>query len=168
MTNGGMSQALAGTTQFMVEIGATSPTQAATRGMINKLCANAGVAVGPGALANVGLPIWQVLQNFAEFSLVIHSLAAPIANFQNLLLAGGTAPSWKYTHPPWHCGLELDAHYWYRHPDDRLLDRSRRYGDAGRRYLYRRCPGPTHWVCPTRSIPVTICRLRGSPPATAR
>ena len=93
MSNGGMSQALAGTSQFMVEIGATSPTQAATRGMINQLCANAGVAVGPGALANVGLPIWEVLQNFAESSLVSHSLAAPIANFQNLLLAGGAAPS---------------------------------------------------------------------------
>ena len=67
MSNGGMSQALAGTTQFMVAIGATSPTQLATIGMINQLAANAGVAVGPGAMANVGLPIWQVLQNFAEF-----------------------------------------------------------------------------------------------------
>ena len=93
MSNGGMSQALAGTTQFMVEIGAISPTEPATRGMINTLCANAGVAVGSGALANVGLPIWQVLQNFAESTKVIDSLAAPSANFQNLLLAGGTAPS---------------------------------------------------------------------------
>ncbi len=93
MTNGAMSEALAGTTQFMVAIGATSPTQAATTGMINALCANAGVAVGAGALANVGLPIWEVLQNFAESQKVTNSLAAPIANFQNLLLAGGTAPS---------------------------------------------------------------------------
>jgi plastocyanin len=90
MTAGGMSQALAGTTQFMVEIGATSPTQGATLGMINTLCANAGVAVGPGAMANVNLPIWQVLQNFAESRLVSNALAAPIANFQNLLLAGET------------------------------------------------------------------------------
>ena len=93
MTNGGMSQALAGTSQFMVAIGATSPTQAATLGMINQLAANAGVAVGAGAMANVGLPIWQVLQNFATSTLVSNSLAAPIANFQNLLLAGGTAPA---------------------------------------------------------------------------
>jgi hypothetical protein len=42
-------------------------------------------------MANVGLPIWQVLQNFAENStLVSNALAEPIANFQNLLLAGET------------------------------------------------------------------------------
>ena len=88
-----MSQALAGTPQFMVAIGATSPTQAATLGMITTLCAHAGVAVGSGAMANVGLPIWQVLQNFATSTLVSNALAEPIANFQNLLLAGGTAPA---------------------------------------------------------------------------
>jgi hypothetical protein len=38
----------------------------------------------------VNLPIWQVLQNFAESRLVSNALAAPIANFQNLLLAGET------------------------------------------------------------------------------
>ena len=93
MTNGAMSQALAGTSKFMVEIGATSPTQAATLGMVNTLCANAGVAVGAGAMANVGLPIWEVLQNFAANStLVSNNLAAPIANFQNLLLALPTTP----------------------------------------------------------------------------
>ena len=97
MTAGGMSQALAGTTQFMVAIGATSPTQPATIGMINALAANAGVAVGPGALANVGLPIWQVLQNFATSTLVSNALAAPIANFQNLLLAGGTPRLGSYS-----------------------------------------------------------------------
>jgi len=46
MTAGGMSQALAGTTNFMIAIGATSPDQPATIGMINALAANAGVAVG--------------------------------------------------------------------------------------------------------------------------
>jgi hypothetical protein len=94
MTAGGMSQALAGTTNFMIAIGATSPDQPATIGMINALAANAGVAVGAGAMANVGLPIWQVLQNFAESTLVSNALAAPIANFQNLLLnaAPGAAP----------------------------------------------------------------------------
>ena len=81
-----MSQALAGTTQFMVAIGATSATQPATIGMINALAANAGVAVGPGAQALVGQPIWQVLQTFATSTLVSNALAAPIANFQNLLL----------------------------------------------------------------------------------
>ena len=90
MTAGGMSQALAGTTNFMIAIGATSPDQPATIGMINALAANAGVAVGAGALANVGLPIWQVLQNFATSTLVSNALAEPIANFQNLLLAGAT------------------------------------------------------------------------------
>jgi hypothetical protein len=47
MTAGGMSQALAGTTNFMTTIGATSPDQPATLGMINILCANAGIPVGP-------------------------------------------------------------------------------------------------------------------------
>ena len=107
MSNGGMSQALAGTTQFMVAIGATSPTQLATIGMINQLAANAGVAVGPGAMANVGLPIWQVLQNFAESSLVSNALAAPVANFQNLLLAGGTAPAGNILTLPGTTGASL-------------------------------------------------------------
>jgi hypothetical protein len=42
-------------------------------------------------MANVGLPIWQVLQNFAANStLVSDSMAPAIANFQNLLLDGQT------------------------------------------------------------------------------
>jgi hypothetical protein len=94
MTAGGMSQALAGTTNFTLAIGATSATQPATIGMINALCANAGIPVGAGAAALVGTPIWQVLQDFATSSVVIKALAAPIANFQNLLLnaAPGAAP----------------------------------------------------------------------------
>jgi hypothetical protein len=95
MSGGGMSQALAGTPNFMLSIGATSADQPATIGMINALAANAGVAVGAGAMANVGLPIWQVLQNFAlNSTLVSNALAAPIANFQNLLLnaAPGAPP----------------------------------------------------------------------------
>ena len=59
-----MSQALAGTVQFMAEYGTTSATEPATVAFIDKIAANTGVAVGPGALANVGLPVWQVLQNF--------------------------------------------------------------------------------------------------------
>ena len=46
--------------------------------------------MGPGALANVGLPVWQVLQNFVTSPPVIASLNGPAANFQNILLAGGT------------------------------------------------------------------------------
>ena len=90
MSNGGMSQALAGTTQFLTEYGLTSATQAATAGFINQLSANVGVTPGAGAFANVGLPVWEVLQNFVTSSKVIASLDAPIANFQNLLLAGQT------------------------------------------------------------------------------
>ena len=94
LTNGGMSQALAGTTQFMVAIGATSPDQPATIGMINALAANAGVAVGSGAQALVGQPIWVALQTFATSTLVSNALAPAIANFQNLLLnaAPGAPP----------------------------------------------------------------------------
>ena len=77
----------------MVAIGATSATQPATIGMINALAAKAGVAVGPGAQALVGQPIWVALQTFATSTLVSNALAAPIANFQNLLLAGGPAPA---------------------------------------------------------------------------
>ena len=162
-----MSQALAGTTNFMIAIGATSPDQPATIGMINALAANAGVAVGAGALANVGLPIWQVLQNFATSTLVSNALAEPIANFQNLLLAGET-PTGNDTHPSWHSGRELDAHYGCRHPDDGLL-RSRRHGDGGGLYLQSPRPAPTlRSACPTRSMPVTIWRPRAPPSATAR
>jgi hypothetical protein len=93
MTAGGMSMALAGTPNFTLAIGAVSATQPATIGMINALAANAGVAVGAGAQALVGLPVWQVLQTFATSTLVTNAMAAPIANFQNLLLAGGTAPA---------------------------------------------------------------------------
>ena len=78
MTAGGMSQALAGTPNFTLAIGATSATQPATIGMINALAANAGVAVGAGAQALVGLPVWQVLQAFATSTLVTNAMAAPI------------------------------------------------------------------------------------------
>ena len=83
-----MSQALAGTPQFLAEYGLTSATEPASLAFITALAANLGVAVGPGAIANEGLPVWQVLQNFVTSPTVITSLEAPIANFQNLLLAG--------------------------------------------------------------------------------
>ena len=86
-SGGGMSQALIGTPEFGNLFGTTNPNQLATIGIINQLCANCGITPGAGAMANVGLPIWQVLQNFAESAKVFGNLAAPIANFQNLLLA---------------------------------------------------------------------------------
>ena len=92
MTAGGMSAALVGTPEFQLIFG-SNPT--ATPATIALLCAHAGVPVGAGALANVGLPMAQVLQNFAENSLLVsNALAAPIANFQNLLLnaAPGAPP----------------------------------------------------------------------------
>src|SRR5271166_969730 len=97
---GGMSQALAGTPQFMSLYGTTSATEPATLAFVTALAANLHVAVGPGALANVGLPVWQVLQNFVESPTVIASLEAPIANFQNLLLAGAVPGGSIFTLPP--------------------------------------------------------------------
>ena len=70
-TGGGMSQALAGTPTFLNEYGLSSATQAATTGFINQLSANLGVTPGAGAFANVGLPVWEVLQNFVDFPKVI-------------------------------------------------------------------------------------------------
>jgi hypothetical protein len=90
---GGMSLALAGTPEFLNEYGLSSSTQLATTGFINQLSANLGVVPGAGAFLNVGLPVWEVLQNFATSPKVIASLETPIASFQNLLLAGGTFPT---------------------------------------------------------------------------
>jgi hypothetical protein len=90
LTTGAMSQQLAGSAEFMTEYGVLSATQAASVGNINQMCANFGVPVGPGAMMNVGQPIWQVLQNFVESATVIAAMDGPIANFQNLLLAGQT------------------------------------------------------------------------------
>jgi hypothetical protein len=89
-SGGGMSMALIGTTEFANLFGTTNPDQPATIGQINTLCANCGITPGAGALANVGLPLWQVLQNFAESSKVAAALDGSIANFQDLLLAGQT------------------------------------------------------------------------------
>jgi hypothetical protein len=95
-----MSQALAGTSQFMAMYGTTSATEPATPAFINKIAANTGVTVGSGALANVGLPVWQVLQNFVASAKAVASLQAPIANFQNILLAGGAPIGSIFTLPP--------------------------------------------------------------------
>ena len=96
-----MSQALAGTPEFMLEYGTLSATQPASVGFINLLWANVGLSGSPGsgALLNVGLPVWQVLQNFVTSPKVIASLEAPIANFQNQLLAGTNIPGSILTQP---------------------------------------------------------------------
>jgi hypothetical protein len=90
LEHGGMSQALAGTPQFMAEYNTTSPTQPATVGFINQLAHNLGITPGSGAYNNVGLPVWQVLQNFVSSQAAVNDMAAATANFQNLLLAGQT------------------------------------------------------------------------------
>jgi uncharacterized repeat protein (TIGR03803 family) len=91
VTNGAMSQALAGTPEFMAKFGTTSATQPASAGFVDQICESLlAVAPGPGAEMNIGLPVWQVLQNFAQSSQFITKMDAPIANFQNLLLAGET------------------------------------------------------------------------------
>jgi hypothetical protein len=90
LEHGGMSQALAGTPQFMAEYNTTSPTQPATVGFINQLAHNLGITPGSGAYNNVGHPVWQVLQNFVSSQVAINDMAAATANFQNLLLAGQT------------------------------------------------------------------------------
>ena len=168
LTNGGMSQALAGTTQFMVAIGATSATQPATIGMINALAANAGVAVGPGAQALVGEPIWQVLQAFATSTLVSNAMAAPIANFQNLLLAGGPAPTGSLLTLPGTPGSSLTLTTGVDTPTTGFSG-----GHGARRCLraLSSMPGPhptPRWAYPTRSISVTIWRPRAAPSAQPR
>jgi hypothetical protein len=90
-TTGAMSQALAGTPQFMTLYATNSATEPATLAVVTQMCESLlGIPPGPGALLNVGLPVWQVLQNFVTSPVVIAKMDAPIANFQNLLLAGET------------------------------------------------------------------------------
>ena len=55
----------------------------------------------------MGLPVWQVLQNFVTSPLVSNAMAAPIANFQNLLLAGGPAPTGSILTLPGTAGSSL-------------------------------------------------------------
>ena len=91
LENGGMSQALAGTPEFLTPYGLTSATEPASLAFVTQLCSNLfGVAPGPGALLNVGLPVWQVLQNFAQSSEFIAGTSAAIVGFQSALLHGPT------------------------------------------------------------------------------
>ena len=75
LENGGMSQALAGTPQFQALYGVTGAT-IATAAAVTALCEGIlGVSPGPEALLNAGLPVWQVLQNFAQSSQFSNELA---------------------------------------------------------------------------------------------
>jgi hypothetical protein len=90
LENGGMSQALAGSAQFTTLYGVTGAT-IATAATVTALCEGIlGTSPGSGAMLNVGLPVWQVMQNFAQSSMFIAETSAPIVGFQNALLAGAT------------------------------------------------------------------------------
>ena len=78
--------------------------------------------MGAGALANVGLPIWQVLQNFAESLRWLATLWPLRSRTSKTSCWPAKRPRLDRIHPLWHSGRELDAHYWCRHPDDGLLD----------------------------------------------
>jgi hypothetical protein len=76
LETGGMSQALAGTPQFQAQYGVTGATiaTAATVTALNE--GILGLSPGPGALLNIGLPVWQVLQNFAQSAQFSNELAS--------------------------------------------------------------------------------------------
>jgi hypothetical protein len=89
LENGGMSQALAGTSEFQAMYGVTGTTiatlatvQTFALDMLGIQSAN----LGPGALANVGLPAWEVLQNFVQSPQFIAHTASSMVAFQNALL----------------------------------------------------------------------------------
>ena len=97
----GMSQALAGTSQFMALYGTTSATELATASFVTQLWSNTiGTGgPGPGAMMNVGLPVWQVLQNFVQSAGFVSRMEAPTVNFQDLLLADQTPTGSIFTLP---------------------------------------------------------------------
>ena len=88
LENGGMSQALAGSPEFTLEYGTTRATEPATVGFIDQICAHVGLTPGPGAMANVSLPVWQVLQNFMTSAKVIANLDALDHIKHDVTLAG--------------------------------------------------------------------------------
>ena len=87
-------------------------------------------------MLNVGLPVWQVLQNFME-SLEGHRQFGHSDSELPKSAACRRNAEWVNIDPPWHFGRELDAHYWYRHPDGGLLNWTRRHGDKRGRCLQR-------------------------------
>jgi hypothetical protein len=138
-SNGGMSMALAGTPEFFAEYGTTSATQPATAGFINQLAANLGVTAGAGAMLNVGLPVWQVLQNFVEAPGVIARLDAPNSELPKPPVGRRNA-EWVVTLPSWPGRDRRDpcADPEYRH-SARVLDRDawRGFPSFPSRGLYR-------------------------------
>ena len=89
LENGGMGEALAGTPQFQEVYGVTGTTIATLATVKTFALGLLGIQpanLGPGALANVGLPVWQVFQNFAQSSQFIADKASSIVAFQNALL----------------------------------------------------------------------------------
>ena len=89
LENGGMSEALSGTPQFQEVYGVTGTTiatLATVQTFALDLLGIQSANLGPGALANVGLPVWQVLQNFAQSSQFIADKGSSIVAFQTALL----------------------------------------------------------------------------------
>jgi hypothetical protein len=89
LESGGMSQALAGTPQFQAQYGVTGTTIATLATVQTFALHLLGIQpanLGPGALALVGLPVWEVLQNFVQSPQFVAHTAGPIVTFQNALL----------------------------------------------------------------------------------
>jgi hypothetical protein len=89
LENGGMSQALAGTPEFQQVYGVTGTmiaTLATVQAFALDLLGIQPANLGPGALANVGLPVWEVLQNFVQSPDFLAHTAGSIVAFQNALL----------------------------------------------------------------------------------
>jgi hypothetical protein len=89
LENGGMSEALAGTPEFQQVYGVTGTTVATLATVQTFALDLLGIQpanLGPGALANVGLPVWEVLQNFVQSPQLIAHTASSIVAFQNALL----------------------------------------------------------------------------------
>jgi hypothetical protein len=89
LENGGMSEALAGTPEFQQLYGVTGTTIATPATVQTFALDLLGIQpanLGPGAFANVGLPVWEVLQNFVQSPQFIAHTASSIVAFQNALL----------------------------------------------------------------------------------
>jgi hypothetical protein len=94
-----MSFALASTPTFQAVYN-VGPNDIATANFINQLWRNTGHSgnANPGLLSNAGVtPVWQVLQAVVTNGNVISSMAPAVANFQDLLLNGGSVPGVSYS-----------------------------------------------------------------------
>jgi hypothetical protein len=96
LESGGISQALAATPQFQAQYGVTGTTIAMLTTVETFALDLLGIQpanLGPGALSLVGLPVWEVLQNFVQSPRFIAHTAGPIVTFQNALLEPTPVPS---------------------------------------------------------------------------